>query len=92
MVESAGAATVWALTRRDDVPQVDPADCSLDGVPMERAPEALNVPEPRGLHGESRPQTLFAFAAAAVDEAGSFTMTCDLGKTPVLLLLLEPDD
>ncbi|MBN0038587.1 hypothetical protein JN535_00165 [Cellulosimicrobium cellulans] len=92
VVESAGAATVWALTRRDDVRRVDPVDCSLDGVPMERAAEALNVPEPRGLEAAGRPQTLFAFASAAVDQAGSFTVACDLGGAPVLLLLLEPDD
>jgi len=92
VAESAGAATVWALTRRDDVRRVDPADCSLDGVPMEQAPEALNVPEPRGLEAAGRPQTLFAFASAAVEEAGSFTVACDLRDAPALLLLVEPDE
>lgn len=90
VVEAPGPGTVWALTRRDDVREVEPADCSLHGAPMEPAPEALNVPEPRSLGAEGRPQTLFAFASATVDEAGSFTVTCDLGDVPALLLLFEP--
>ena len=90
VVEAAGPGTVWALTRRDDVRRADPADCSLDGAPMQRAPEALNVPEPQRLRAEGRSQTLFAFAAAPVDGAGSATVSCDLGDAPALLLLFEP--
>jgi hypothetical protein len=87
-ISTDSAGVIWAMVRRDDVTDVDHAECSIDGAALDPASEDLNVPEPSDLGASGQSQTMFAFASARV-APGEHTLTCSL-DAEALLVLVEP--
>ncbi|MGO1545137.1 MAG: hypothetical protein ACTHXA_12450 [Gulosibacter sp.] len=88
-IDSDGAGTIWALVRGDDLSGVQPEGCTIDGTALTAAPEDLNMPEPSDLGAPGESQTMMAFAATEVAEAGTYTLECNL-DAEALLFLFEP--